>query len=114
MENRSELVKELFELRVYLNKSNQKSNQKTELKFEIRQSTSSKFQTELICCLSGIKSTAFVVLSRKTDKLKWIWPNPVHFPHLSEFFSNELNSNTVQDNRLLNSMLKKLTSLGIS
>lgn len=36
MENRTEVIKEYFELRLLLNRANQKSNQKTELDFEIR------------------------------------------------------------------------------
>lgn len=113
MEYRSEIVKEWFELRLYLNQSNQKSNEKSEIKLGINNFASGKIKAEFICFLN-MKKSSFIVLSQKNDELVWDWPFPVRFPHLVMFCTNQLNASKDQSEEYqIDSIAKQLSSLGI-
>lgn len=113
MEYRSEIVEELFRLRIALNKSNLKSNQRTELNFRIQKSLNAEVKIEFVGYLEGVKNSAFLVLSHKRKKL-WTESNLNQFPYLEEFCTNELNRLTQNNDLYIIEQIKKqLRALGI-
>lgn len=86
MENRSVVVKELFELRVLLNKSNKLANQQSELNFGID-------DTQFIAFAAGEKSPSFILLAnRKSIKEKWQISSIPYFYTLRKELVEELNN----------------------
>lgn len=114
MEERAHIVKELFELRIYLNKSNVKVNQKTELKFEINKKLNGTY--EFICFVNSAKKFPYIVLSYKIKQF-WSKLDLNRFPYLEEFCTYELNKNEAllkDQKKLANYIQKRLFDLGIS
>lgn len=90
MQNRELIVKELFELRLLLNRSNPKPNQKTEIEFCLHISKDPLFKSEFVIRLKEFPSTA-ITLSRKNKKLKWEIPSVSYAPYLEDFCIVMLN-----------------------
>ena len=107
MENRSDIVRELYELRLFLNKANLKANQKTELKFEIRKSIDPKIKNEFVCYLTGASNPIFITLSYQKIA-GWKGASLSSFYHLEKICTELLNNKESAE-----SIQKTLTSLGI-
>lgn len=85
MENRSTVIKELFELRVLLNRSNKLANRQTELDFDIK-------DNEFIAFVSGEDEPFFIKLSKKrSTNEKWQLTSTPYGYFLKMFISDELN-----------------------
>ena len=124
MENRSEIVRELFDLRVLLNKSNIVANEKTELVFYIIEPKINNDSVQFIARLKGSHNQSLVVLAEKVRKDIWKMSKFHHFYYLREFCVKELNTKTEelkvlvkygnQMNTLLNDHMNKIfRNLGI-
>ena len=86
MENRTTVIKELFELRLLLNKSNKLANQQTELDFSI-------VDDEFIAFVSNEDNPSFILLSKKRNTNgKWQLSSTPYCYFLKTFISNELNN----------------------
>ena len=124
MENRSEIVSELFELRVLLNKANLVANQKSELIFDLVESKSYSKSKQFICLLKGVNNSSFVVLAEQMGTTAWREPSISRFYYLEGFCASELERiqttvglkmksyHKLRDT-LLNHMNNQLRSLGI-
>lgn len=96
MENRNAIVKELFELRVLLNKSNKQANQKTDLDFNI-------VNDQFIAFTEIAKWSPFILLSEKRGKTDKWQPAPIpYFFRLRIWISNELNEVQSELKRYMN------------
>lgn len=112
MENRSEVVREFFDLIVYLNKANPSANLKTDIVFDIRKSANGV--EEFGCYLSGIQNPTFLVLCTKP---KSYWRPSVYtkYLRLEDFFCEKLNFHKVESNKtiVLRKIIEELRSLGL-
>lgn len=88
MKNRSDIIREYFDLIVYLNRSNAAKNEKTEIVFEIRRSANSK---SFGCYLKGANNPTFLVLCKQTTSSHWKISNHTNFFVLEEYCMNLLN-----------------------
>lgn len=85
MENRSAVVKELFELRVLLNKSNQLANQKTEIDFDIK-------NNDFIAFIPAKTKQSCILLAKKSLKNeKWHISEAPYCYFLRKAVAEELN-----------------------
>ncbi len=98
MENRTEVIKEYFELRLLLNRANQKSNQKTELDFEIRKLSNLEFH--FIAFAKGHLPKAFLSICHTNDYIKWLTPDQSRFHYLGKYCADELNKKQSQLNNI--------------
>ena len=106
MENRSEVVREYFDLIVYLNQSNVSRNKKTEITFEIRKTANIE---EFGCYLRGVKNPNLLVLCKKTRGL-WQSANNTKFIFLEDFCSGYLD---LHGHLAVDLISKNLRSLGL-
>ena len=90
MQNRTEVVKEYFELMVLLNQANQKSNQKTEMVFDIRTVGRRQIRYKLVALIKG-SQTSFIALCDFSEKKYWAVPKDSRFFYLGSFLAYELN-----------------------
>ena len=84
MENRSQILRELFKLIIYLNKGNPKANTKTNLAFDIQ-------KNNFGCYLIGIKDSKFLILCFKINNYKWQASGYTQFIYLEDYCSERLN-----------------------
>ena len=105
MENRSEIVREYFEIIVYLNQSNTSKNKRTEIAFEIRKVANIE---EFGCYLKSIKNSNFLVLCKKTKGF-WQSTNNTRFIFLEDYCRDSLNHN---GNLAVDLISNNLRSLG--
>ena len=106
MENRSEIVRELFELRVLLNRRNATANIKTSLAFEIRKIEEFEY---FGCYLKGVNNPVFLKLSRRHEQGAWTPSLTTRFAFTEDFCAKFLNKN--QSNVEL--LVRQLRSLGL-
>ncbi len=115
MENRSQIVKEFFELIIYLNRANPKSNSKTELVFDIKTNTYNSKILEFGCYLRGIESPQFLVLSKKHLNKRWISSGYTRFINIEDYCRDQLNIYGTETNKtiLMSKIITKLRSFGV-
>ena len=106
MENRSEIVREYFELIVFLNRSNKTANTKTNLDFEI---TRIEDYDYCRCYLKGVNKPVFLRLCKRREPKPWIPSLTTRFAFTEDFCAKFLNNN--QSN--LELLVKELRSLGL-
>lgn len=106
MENRSEVVREYFDLIRYLNRSNKALNEKTELVFNISQAEKGK---KFGCYLKGKNNNLFLILCLKPEGKSWKSSGYTYFNNFEDYCKDFLNDNN-DDVALL---IQQLRSLGL-
>lgn len=103
MENRSQILRELFELIIYLNKGNTKANAKTNLVFDIK-------KNNFGCYLRGIKNSNFLILCYKNSNNKWQASGYTKFINLEDYCIEHLNFHK-NETQALKNIIDDLRSL---
>ena len=106
MENRSDVVREYFDLIRYLNRSNKTLNEKTELVFNISQAEKGK---KFGCYLKGKQNNLFLILCLKPKGKRWQSSGYTYFSNFEDYCKKFLNKNN--DNLAL--LIQQLSSLGL-
>jgi hypothetical protein len=89
MQNRTQIIKDFFQLRVFLNRSNQLPNQPSQLKFEIRSGGARKLELVATMVCHGRRNS--LILAQKLPQYTWQSSGFSTFVHLEDFCSESLN-----------------------